>query len=75
MRKLIALVLSLAVFMQFSLAAVDAKSVKVKGYTTKKGKIVQPYYKTAPNKTKLDNYSTKGNVNPYSGKVGKKKLK
>jgi len=25
---------------------------------------------TNPNSTKLDNYSTKGNVNPYTGKPG-----
>lgn len=43
----------------------------VKGHIRKKsGKYVQPYYKTSPNKTKMDNYSTKGNVNPYTGKKG-----
>lgn len=33
---------------------------------------IQSYYKTSPNKTKLDNYSTKGNYNPYTGKWGTK---
>lgn len=50
-----------------------ASTVKVKGYTKKNGTYVQPSYKTSPNKTKLDNYSTKGNYNPYSGKTGKTK--
>jgi hypothetical protein len=46
--------------------------VHVKGYTKKDGTYVAPYYRSSPNNTKLDNYSTKGNVNPYTGKVGTK---
>ena len=42
----------------------------VKGYVKKDGTYVAPTMATNPNETKLDNYSTKGNVNPYSGKVG-----
>ena len=30
----------------------------------------QPYHRTVPNNTQLDNYNTKGNVNPYTGAVG-----
>lgn len=40
------------------------------GYVTKNGTYVAPSYATNPNDTKLDNYSTKGNINPYTGKVG-----
>ena len=47
-----------------------AKSVKVKGSVSKKGTYRSPYYRTSPNKTKIDNWSTKGNVNPYTGKSG-----
>jgi len=42
----------------------------VSGYVRKNGTYVAPYYRTAPNSTKLDNWSTKGNVNPYTGKPG-----
>lgn len=42
----------------------------VNPYTKKDGSAVQGYYKTAPNKTNTDNYSTQGNVNPYSGQSG-----
>lgn len=42
----------------------------VKGYTKKDGTYVAPYQKTDPNKSKSDNYSSKGNVNPYTGKKG-----
>lgn len=45
-------------------------ATKVKGHTKKNGTYVQPYYKSSPNKTKIDNYSAKGNYNPYSGKKG-----
>ena len=53
--------------------SVSARTVNVKGYTKKSGIYVMPSYKTSPNRTKLDNYSTKGNYNPYSGKIGKLK--
>ncbi len=50
---------------------VEAKTVKVKGYYKPSTmKYVAPSYRTSPNKTKFDNYSTKGNYNPYSGKKG-----
>lgn len=48
-------------------------AVKVKGYTKSNGRYVSPTLRSSPNKTKLDNYSTKGNYNPYTGKVGKLK--
>lgn len=44
----------------------------VRPHITKKGTIVQPHYQTHKDKTKLNNYSTKGNVNPYTGKKGTK---
>jgi len=31
---------------------------------------VDGYYRTAPNHTNVDNFSTKGNINPYTGKSG-----
>jgi hypothetical protein len=42
----------------------------VKGYTKKDGTYVAPHRKTDPNTRKDDNYSSKGNVNPYTGKKG-----
>ena len=40
------------------------------GYIKKDGTYVAPSQATNPNATKLDNYSSKGNVNPYTGKEG-----
>ena len=44
----------------------------VNGYIKRDGIYVQPHYRTHPNSTQRDNYSTKGNVNPYTGKRGTK---
>lgn len=47
-----------------------AKNVRVKSSITKAGKYRQSHVRTSPNKTKVDNWTTKGNVNPYTGKNG-----
>ena len=56
------------------LTAIAAGSVSaqvyVKPYTRSDGTTVQGHYRSAPNNTPLDNYSTRGNVNPYTGKPG-----
>ncbi len=44
----------------------------ISGYAKSNGTYVAPSQATNPNGTKLDNWSTKGNVNPYTGKEGTK---
>jgi len=34
------------------------------------GKYVSGHFKTSSDRTRLNNYSTKGNTNPYTGKKG-----
>lgn len=71
MKKVVAALAVLALF-GFASPAL-AKTVRVKGYyKPSTGRYVAPSYRTSPNKTKIDNYSTKGNYNPYTGKAGKK---
>lgn len=53
-----------------SYAPKTTRPVRVKGYIKKSGTYVAPSVKTSPNHTKRDNYSTKGNANPYTGKEG-----
>ena len=65
MKKLV-LALSTAIAC-FNVAAADHA---VKGYVKKDGTYVEPTVATNPNATKVDNYSTKGNSNPVSGKEG-----
>ena len=40
------------------------------GYQRTDGTIVQAHYKTESNSTNLDNFSTKGNTNTYTGESG-----
>lgn len=42
----------------------------VDGYYRKDGTYVQPHYRSSPNNSTLDNWSTKGNTNPYTGQQG-----
>jgi len=50
--------------------ALAQSSHSVRGYTRKDGTYVAPHRATNPNSTRSDNWSTKGNVNPYTGKEG-----
>ena len=49
---------------------VCAHAKPTRGYIKKDGTYVAPHQKTAPNRSKADNYSSKPNVNPYNGKKG-----
>ncbi len=71
MRKLF---LSLIIiFTLLSNALSSYSATRVKGYTKKNGTHVAPHQRSDKNSTKSDNWSTKGNVNPYTGKKGTKK--
>lgn len=52
------------------IATVASAQVHVRGYTRSDGTYVAPHYRSSPNSTTSDNYSTRGNVNPYTGAVG-----
>lgn len=43
----------------------------MKGHVTKQGTYVAPHHATNPNGTRRDNWSSKPNVNPHTGKTGK----
>ncbi len=42
----------------------------VSGYTRSNGTYVQPYHRTEADGNPYNNYSTQGNVNPYTGQRG-----
>ena len=70
MKKYILALMLFVGLLSFS-ASAEAKTVRVKGYyKPSTGSYVSPSYRTSPNKYKFDNYSTKGNYNPYTGKKG-----
>lgn len=72
MRKLVSLLLiTVCLLFITPLISNHAEAAsRVKGYTKKNGSYVQLHYRSSPNRSKFDNWSTKGNYNPYSGKKG-----
>jgi hypothetical protein len=53
-------------------AVAQRGAVQVRGYTRKDGTYVAPHMRSAPDGTTSNNWSTKGNVNPYTGQAGTK---
>lgn len=49
---------------------VNPNEVYVSGYNKSNGTYVEPHYRTSPNTTVNDNFSTIGNTNPHTGKAG-----
>ncbi|MCX6897010.1 MAG: hypothetical protein NTZ16_16300 [Verrucomicrobia bacterium] len=49
---------------------VFAQDVWVNPYQTQDGGYVQGHHRSAPDSNPYNNYSTQGNVNPYTGQVG-----
>lgn len=47
-------------------------SHSVRGHVRKDGTYVPPHHATNPNNTHKDNWSSKPNVNPYTGNAGTK---
>jgi hypothetical protein len=70
MKKLFVLTLALGILLTLSLP-VSART-SVKGYYRKNGTYVAPHSRTSPNHNFYDNWSTKGNSNPYTGQPGYK---
>lgn len=67
--KLVSLLIVFAsVFVLISGAAFA--DVYVNGYYRSNGTYVQPHYRSDPDGYKWNNWSSRGNVNPYTGKVG-----
>ncbi|WP_200859533.1 hypothetical protein [Bdellovibrio bacteriovorus] len=66
--RLLKLVILSATFV----SATASADTYVNGYYRKNGTYVQPHYRSDTNSTRSDNWSTKGNVNPYTGAYGTK---
>lgn len=50
----------------------QAQVRSTRGYVKSNGTYVAPHYSTAPNATRTDNWTSRPNVNPYTGKSGTK---
>ena len=68
MKKLIILCFGLCFFVPTSDAAY------VRGHMRKSGTYTMGYHRTRADKTRFNNYSTRGNRNPFTGKRGTKSL-
>lgn len=53
-----------------TIAQTNSRHVHVKSHTNSNGTYVPEHHRTAPNNTNRDNFSTKGNENPYTGQSG-----
>lgn len=42
----------------------------VNPHVRKDGTYVEGHFRSSPNETRIDNYSTQGNTNPYTGQKG-----
>jgi hypothetical protein len=69
MRRQIKIFVLLSLLFLFALTF-NANALWVRGYFRSDGTYVHSYYRSNPNNTPVDNYSFKGNINPYTGKVG-----
>ena len=67
-------IMFLSILVGILLVNVCSADVAVKGYYRSDGTYVKPHYRSNPNSYKTDNWSTKGNYNPYTGKKGTKKI-
>jgi hypothetical protein len=62
--------LTLGLLLAIAAVGSVAAQQRVDGYTRQDGRYVEPYYRSSPNNSYNDNYSTRGNTNPYSGQAG-----
>lgn len=56
--------------MFFSMICTGSTYRYTSGYYRSNGTYVKPYYSSTPNSYKYDNWSSKGNYNPYTGARG-----
>lgn len=55
-------------------SAAVAQDVWVRPHVRSDGTFVQGHYRSRPNHTAADNWSTYGNINPYTGEVGTRRV-
>lgn len=67
-------IFALAILLGFLFSALPGfSSVRVRNYIRRNGTFVRSHWRTSPNHTRFDNWSTRGNVNLFTGKKGYRK--
>jgi hypothetical protein len=64
----------LLVFLALTVSFTANADTYVRGHIRSDGTYVEPHLRSAPNNSQYDNYSTKGNSNPYTGKDGTREV-
>lgn len=72
MRRRSLYILAVVTVLLIAVCASVLAAVHVRGYVRKDGTYVQPHYRSNPDGNFNNNWSTKGNTNPYTGKGGTK---
>ncbi len=70
MKKLITLGAVSVLIGSFLISSAVEAAIRVRGGFRSNGTYVQPHYRSSPNSSRFDNYSARGNYNPYTGKKG-----
>lgn len=68
--RFILILLSLFFFCKIVSSQVNPNHIWIDGYQRSDGSYVKGHYKTSPNHTNRDNFTTKPNTNPYTGEKG-----
>jgi len=63
-------VATLAMLVALCAPLAASAAVHVHGYTRKNGTHVPSHYRSDPNATRRDNWTTRGNINPFTGAIG-----
>ncbi len=69
MKYLLSLILVVAIYFFVGVGNTEAL-VRVRSYFRRNGTYVAPHYRTDPNSYKFDNWSYRGNINPFTGRRG-----
>lgn len=71
MKKIFTFVFAIIFLFITAVSSVQA-ATRVKGYYRNNGTYINSYYRSNSNRYRYDNYSSRGNYNPYTGKKGYK---
>lgn len=70
MKRLLFIALIFSFVLIVFVNAVEAYAYRTNGYYRRNGTYVQQHYRTSPDNSRWNNYSTRGNYNPYTGRKG-----
>ncbi len=70
MKKILAIIILTLFLLSGVVEFVDA-NVRVRGHFRRDGSWVAPHFRSSPNRNRWDNWSTRDNFNPFTGREGR----